>query len=232
MSAGKIALFGCNRLGLQAASHLNRREYDFVLVDRNKARVRLAQEQGFQAVLVDYRDDEGLRAIGIGRDITTIFCFFAEDSENVFLIISARTLDPSLKIVSVVESPEAEAKLRAAGADKIIDPYEISGRKIFELIKRPVVVDILDETVFGRHDLKMAEIEIPQGSPLDGKCLSELGLDVHYNLILLGVVDRERDKELRFVTSRIDYKLDAGDILVVLGPSREILAFKQDICVN
>lgn len=232
MSAGKIALFGCNRLGLQAASHLNRREYDFVLVDRNKTRVRVAQEQGFQATLVDYRDDEALRAIGIGQDIGTIFCFFAEDSENVFLTISARALDPKLKIVSAVESPEAEAKLRAAGADKIIDPYEISGRKIFELVKRPVVVDILDETVFGRHDLKMAEIEIPQGSPVDGKRVSELGLDVHYNLILLGVVDKEHGKGLRFVTGRIDYKLDSGDILVVLGPSREILAFKRDIRVN
>jgi voltage-gated potassium channel len=99
-------------------------------------------------------------------------------------------------------------------------------------VKRPVVVDILDETVFGRHDLKMAEIEIPRGSSLDGKRVSELGLDVHYNLILLGVVDKERGTDLRFVTGRIDYKLDAGDILVVLGPSREILAFKQDICVN
>lgn len=232
MKHDKIVLFGCNSLGLDAARRLNTRKHRFVLVDNDEARVRQAEERGFEALLVDHRNDEVLRSIGIGRDIDAIFCFFPDDSENVFLTISARALAPTLKIVSVVESPESADKLRAAGADKIIDPYEVSGRKIYEIIKRPVIVDILDETVYGRHDLKMAEIEIPKGSCLDGRRLSELRWKERSNLILLGVVDQERSKNLRFLTHHVDYKLDAGDVLVVLGPSQEIVAFQQEICVN
>lgn len=232
MKHDKIVLFGCNSLGLDAARRLNSRQHSFVLVDNDEGRVRDAMERGYEAVLADYRNDDALRAIGIGRDIDTIFCFFPEDSENVFLTISARAMAPKLTIVSVVDSPESADKLRAAGADKIIDPYEVSGRRIYEIIKRPVIVDILDETVYGRHDLKMAEIEIPKGCCLDQRRLSELNWQERYNLVLLGVVDKERGKELHFVTGEVDYKLDAGDILVVLGPSQEIVAFKREICVN
>lgn len=232
MKHDKIVLFGCNSLGLDAARRLNSRKHSFVLVDNDETRVRGAAEQGYEAVLADYRDDEVLRSIGIGRDINAIFCFFPDDAENVFLTISARALAPGLKIVSVVDSPESADKLRAAGADKIIDPYEVSGRRIYEIIKRPIVVDILDETVYGRHDLKMAEIEIPEGCCLDKRHLSELHWKERFNLILLGVVDKERGKDLRFVTGGVDYKLDAGDVLVVLGPSQEIVAFKREICVN
>ena len=53
-----------------------------------------------------------------------------------------------------------------------------------------------------------------------------------FNLVLLGVVDKERSKDLRFVTGGVDYKLDAGDVLVVLGPTQEIVAFKREICVT
>ncbi|TAN52394.1 MAG: TrkA family potassium uptake protein [Methylococcaceae bacterium] len=232
MSHGKIALFGCNNLGLGAAGRLNSRQHRFFLVDNDEARVKTAVDRGFDAILADYRDDEVLRSIGIGEDVDTIFCFFPEDSENVFLTISARALAPKLRIVSVVESPEAADKLRAAGADKIIDPYEVSGRKIYEIIKRPIIVDILDQTVYGRHDLKMAEVEIPEGCCLDQRRLSELQWKERYNLILLGVVNRERGKDLRFVTGGVDYKLSAGDVLVVLGPPQEIGAFKQEICVH
>lgn len=230
MKYGRIVLFGCNNLGLDAARRLNSRQHHFLMVDNDEARVRGAEERGYEALLANHRDDEVLRTLGIGRDIDAIFCFFPEDSENVFLTISARALAPQLKIVSVVESPESADKLRAAGVDKIIDPYEVSGRKIYEIIKRPVIVDILDETVYGRHDLKMAEIEIAPGSCLDQRYLSELNWKQRFNLVLLGVVDQERGKNLRFVTGDVDYKLDAGDVLVVLGSTKEIIAFRREVC--
>jgi voltage-gated potassium channel len=165
-------------------------------VDSDAVRVAAAQKENLAARQIDYTDDDALRGVGIGSQVEGVFCLFTEDSENVFLAISARTLDPRLRIVAVCQAPEAAPKLLAAGADKVVDPYEISGARVHELIQRPEVVDLLEQTVFGVQDLNVAEITIPRHSWLHGVHLSGLRKAMNQNLILLGVVDLERGRDL------------------------------------
>ncbi|MGR9073488.1 MAG: potassium channel family protein [Gammaproteobacteria bacterium] len=229
MGIKRVVLFGYNNLSYAAAKRLNDDQYDVIVADLDEERLKRAQARGFQTAMMDFRSDDTLIDIGVGRDIDMIFCFFPDDAENVFLTISARSLDKKLPIVSIVNVPESAGKLMAAGANKIINPYEISGRKIYELIKKPVITDILDHTVFGRHDLNMAEVEIPKGSILENTLLSDLAMERRYDLILIGVVNKELGNDLHFAIGGEEHKLDAGDILVILGSSREIRAFKKDI---
>jgi voltage-gated potassium channel len=147
----------------------------------------------------------------------------------VFLTLSARALDPDLNIIAIVYSPESAQKLRAAGANKIIDPYEICARKIHDLLKRPEITDVFDHAVFGRHDLNLAEVVIPVDSDLMGQCVSQLQLSSQYNLILIGIVNHDRSQDLRFVVEDTNCRLTEGDILVILGPEGEIRAFKKDV---
>jgi voltage-gated potassium channel len=158
-----------------------------------------------------------------------VFCLLLEDSENVFLAISARALDPRLRIVAVCQAPEAAPKLLAAGADKVVDPYEISGARVHELLERPLVVELMEQTVFGLQDLNIAEVTIPAGTWLHGVRLSELRRHMRQNVILLGVVDLERGKNLIFSTRGIDHNLDYGDVLVVIGPARDVENFRAMI---
>lgn len=222
----QFALFGCNPLAIEVARRLAVALTPFVMVDSDASRVELANKEGLAALQIDYTDDEALRSVGIGSDIEGVFCLFTEDSENVFLAISARALDPKLRIVAVCQAPEAAPRLLAAGADKVVDPYEISGARVHELIQRPEVVELLEQTVFGLQDLNVAEITIPQDSWLHGVHLSALKKVMTQNVILLGVVDLERGKDLIFSTRGIDHKLDCDDVLVVIGARREIAAFR------
>jgi voltage-gated potassium channel len=222
----KIALFGCNPLAIEVARRLTMAHTSFVMVDSDARLVEAASKEGLIAQLVDYTDDEALRRVGIGSHIEGVFCLFSEDSENVFLAISARALDPRLRIVAVCQAPEAAPKLLAAGADKVVDPYEISGARVHELIHRPEVVDLLEQTVFGLQDLNVAEITIPQGTWLHGVHLSTLRKCMSQNVILLGVVDLERGMDLIFSTRGIDHKLDSNDVLVVIGAREQIVAFR------
>jgi Trk K+ transport system NAD-binding subunit len=144
-------------------------------------------------------------------------------SQNVFLTLSARVLDKKLKLISVVNQPESAEKLLAAGANKIIDPFEICSKKAYQLLTKPSITWLLDEAVFGRADLHMAEILIPKNSYLDRTLISELHLNELYNLFLIGVVDKELGEKLYFSLGEQDHVLDTGDILVVLGSSRDIL---------
>jgi voltage-gated potassium channel len=145
------------------------------------------------------------------------------------LTISARALDKKLTIIAIVDDPESAEKLLAAGANKIIDPYEICAKRTHNMITKPDVTNVLDNTVFGQHDLNIAQIEIPEGSYLENFKSNELKLAEKHNLILIGIVDRELGDALHFAISEKKHILNAGDVLVVLGPANEIKHFKAAV---
>ncbi|MGR9115303.1 MAG: potassium channel family protein, partial [Gammaproteobacteria bacterium] len=172
----RVAVFGDNSFSLEAVSRLDLQRFDVTLVETDEARAEQAVQLGCKTMAIDFRNDDELKSVGIGRDLDMLFCFYSQDCDNVFLTISARSLDKNLEIIAIVENPESAQKLLAAGADKIIDPYQICARKIHELVKKPDLTHILDQTVFGRDDLNMAEITIPKGSKLENTMASELKL--------------------------------------------------------
>lgn len=108
----------------------------------------------------------------------------------------------------------------------MVDPYEISGTRVHDLIQHPEVVELLEQTVFGRQDLNVVEITIPSHSWLDGVPLSSLRRVMNQNVLLLGVVDIEHSKDLVFSTRGVDHRLDRNDVLVVIGASSGMAAFR------
>lgn len=225
----RIAVFGYSIMSLEVMNRLNKDRYSLVFIGKDESEAALMVENGFETKIIDFRNDEALKSIGIGTNVDIVFCFYPRDSDNVFLTISARALDKALTIVAIVDDPESAEKLLAAGANKIIDPYEICGRKTHDMLIKPDITNILDNTVFGRHDLHIAQIEIPRGSSLENTRTCELKLDENHNLILVGVVDRESGEALHFAVGEKECSLNAGDVLVVLGPSREIKLFKEEV---
>jgi len=228
----KVLLFGCNSLIDEVAELLISRDWDITIVTQDEDCIKRLDAKKMAFKEVDYTDDEQLKLLGIGNDVDTIFSFFEEDAKNVYLIISAKEIDPDVLIITLSQSLDSSDKLRAAGADKVIDPYEISGRKVVNMIKRPLVSETIEHVVFGQSSINLAEIEIKENSFLDGKSLGEARLSQNYNLILLGVVDRELSNEFIFRLSGIDHKLDPTDLLVVIGAANEIERLKVDISID
>ncbi|MBT9099663.1 TrkA family potassium uptake protein [Methylovulum psychrotolerans] len=226
-----IAVFGFSLMSLELMQRLQQAEHSLVFISQDCAETALMTAQGFTCQTLDFRNDDQLQAIGIGGHIDTLFCFFPTDSDNVFLTISARALAKDLTIISIVDDPESAEKLLAAGANKIIDPYEICGRKLHEMLTRPDISNILDHTVFGQHDLNLVQVPIPPGSYLENTDLSGLDLNAQYNVILIGVVDTDQGEELHFALDDTSRRLTAGDILVVLGVTADIEAFKAGLSV-
>lgn len=225
----KIAVFGYSVMSLEVMKRLNSRQHQLVFVSENEKEAALIWEQGFEAMMIDFRNDEELKSLGIGSSIDIIFCFYPTDSDNVFLTISARAIDKKLTIIAIVDDPESAEKLLAAGANKIIDPYEICAKRTHNMLTKPDVTNVLDNTVFGQHDLNIAQIEIPEGSYLENAKSSDLCLAERHNLILIGIVDRALGDALHFAISEKKHILNAGDVLVVLGPSKEIKNFKAGV---
>ena len=228
MKRSKVIIFGCNQVSLEVARQLRQRDWQLTLASSDHDCLEGAKTEGFDTRDIDYTNDEELKSLGLGEDVGVVFTLFEEDSRNVFLVISIRYLAPDVRIISLCQSEDSNSKLRAAGADKVIDPYKISGRRISDMIKRPLVTEVIERAVFGDKHLGVMELEVIEGSFLDGRRLGELKLSSRYNLILLGVVDRELGDEFFFATGNVDHRLDARDVLVVIGPTREIERFRQD----
>ncbi len=226
-----IAIFGYNDMSFELIKQLNTKKNSLLILETDPKKIARAQHNDLRAQLIDYRKDIDLITIGINAQIETLFCFLEKDSENVFLTLSARALNSQLKIISIIHQPESAEKLLAAGANKIIDPYETCSSKIYQLLTKPSIALILEQVVFGRADLHMAEITLPKTSSLNNTLTSQLQLNQQYNLFLIGVVDKELGDRLYFALGEQEHTLDAGDMLVILGTTRDIRKFKKEIGV-
>lgn len=223
----KILLFGFTRSCIEIASRLKETGYLFTIIDNDPSLVAKAQKLGFELKIIDYGDDALLQEEGIGTSVHFVFALFDEDAKNVFLSLSVKSIDEKTNVIAITHTKDAIHKLEIAGANTILDPYQISGKKIYKLITQPEVMNIIDATVFGEHDIMIEQITITQGSALEGKMIHDLHPQEEYNILLLGIHDKELKKQFIFITEGYNHKLDEGDVVVVIGESKEIQRYKQ-----
>ncbi|WP_164503444.1 potassium channel family protein [Pleionea sediminis] len=222
-----IAIFGCGESGLEVARALSRDGHEVVLFDHCFERVEKATVKGFNAKLASYEKDEDLRLAGVGSTVNLLFALLNQDSENVFLCLSARAIDSSLRIMAISEYPDAQDRLLAAGANKVIDPYLLSANKVVQMMTQPLVSEMLEHTLLGQQDLELAELIVPKNSPVIGKKVSELGLSKKFNLVLIGLLDWEVSNQLIFISDENEHYLDDGDVLIVVGHDEQINALRN-----
>lgn len=221
-----VLIFGCRNLGFEVARSLTSDSRSIVMVDHDAERVAIARAKGFESRQARYDSDDDLKALGIGDSVTLLYALLEKDSENVFLCLSARTLTSSLRIMAVSEQPEAQQRLLSAGANKAIDPFLLSAHQVVQSMTRPLVSDVLEHTILGQQDLELAELVIPENSPVQGQRVSQLALDETYNLVLIGLLDWQTSDKFLFHSLQDDRQLDAGDVLVVVGHDAEIKHLK------
>lgn len=229
---GRIIIFGSQRFGRAVAEQLAAAQSEVVLVGQDAVDLATARESRLTVCQADYTDDAELERLGIGRDVGQVFCLLPEDAQNVFLSLSVRALAPQVHIVALAEAPDAVAKLKAAGADDIIEPYEMIGQTVCRLVQKPLINDLLDTLLFGDADLLLAEVAVTADSALDQSTLLELNLRDHYNLVALGVANHTRGETLLFAADAQDYRLLPGDVLLVMGADSAITRFRRAVAVR
>jgi len=232
MSARGIALFGYYRSAVEVAYYLRNGDYRLVIIDDDPINLEKAKNAGYETAELDFRNDSELAKLGLGETIDTVFCLFPDDAENVFLTLSARSLAPEIRIYSIAHGKSAVSNLLAAGADKVIETEAISGQRILDIITRPIVTTILDQTLFGQANLNVTELKIPKESAFVGNIVSQLEFESRYNLILLGIVDLELEEHFVYSKKVLNKRLQVGDILVVIGPRDASAHLKQDLMAD
>jgi voltage-gated potassium channel len=214
--SGHLVLCGYGRVGSTVARELTHSGTRFVVVDINPASLEAARADGHLVVMGDATTDAVLREAGVERArglITTI----DSDANNVYVTLSARSLNPNLFVVARANQDGAEAKLAQAGADRVVSPYTRAGRQIAELAVRPRVADFIDFALsHGEPAFSIEAVEVRAGGPLDGQSVGSLR---DRGIFSLAVVRGDRDYEPNPAADRV---LAAGESLIASG-SADIL---------
>lgn len=210
--SGHYILCGYGRVGLTVARELVHAGRKVVVIDVLPESLARARREGFLEVEGDATEEATLRAAGIERAkglITTI----DSDAHNVYVILSARALNPGLFVVARANTADSEARLMQAGASRVVSPYTMAGHRLAELATRPRVVDFIDAALsHGELAFSMEEVEVVAGNPAtDGVTVSSLR---DTGVFILAIVTGERSYEANPPADRV---LKVGETLVVSG---------------
>ncbi len=210
---------GYGRVGATVTQQLSEAGRGVVVIDVLEASIERARREGRLVVEGDATEDATLQSAGIMRArglITTI----DSDANNVYVVLSARSLRPSLFIVGRANARSAEPKLVQAGADRVVSPYTMAGRRIAQLAERPAVVDFIDAAMSpGQLMFSIEQHRVAAGGPLDGRTVGELA---ERGLFTLAIVRGPGAYDSHPPTDR---RLSAGDELILSGTRESVQAF-------
>ncbi|MCI0469502.1 MAG: NAD-binding protein, partial [Nitrospirae bacterium] len=142
------------------------------------------------------------------------------DAENLFVVLSARVLNPDLFIVARAGEEGSEQKLIRAGANRVVSPYHIGGIRIAHTVLKPAVVDFIEfATKSGNIDLQMEEITVSDDSRLSGQTLDECGIGRELGIIVVAI--KEAAGDMRF-NPTFKTTIRPGDTLIALGETSKL----------
>jgi voltage-gated potassium channel len=210
--SGHYILCGYGRVGLTVARELVHAGRKVIVIDILPESLARARREGFLEVEGDATEEATLRAAGIER-ATGLITTIDSDAHNVYVILSARALNPKLFVVARANTEDSEARLMQAGASRVVSPYTMAGHRLAELATRPRVVDFIDAALsHGELAFSMEEVEVVAGDPtLDGATVGSLR---DTGVFVLAIVTGEKSYEANPPADRI---LSAGETLVVSG---------------
>jgi voltage-gated potassium channel len=220
---GHVIVAGLGRVGRQAARELAEAQRPFVAVDPGEAAVHHAEDRGYLFLRGDATEDGVLERAGVRRAggliVTT-----SHDATNMYIVLSARVLNPDLYIVSRAVDEASVTKLTRAGANRAISPYAIGGHRLAHLILNPAVVDFFETALRkGNEALAIEDIAVPAWSPGAGKTLETLDIRRATGATVLAIL---RDGT-PLVGPPGELVLSAGDHLLALGTGEQLLRLEQ-----
>jgi voltage-gated potassium channel len=222
---GHIILCGFGRVGRGAAEELRQAGAKFVIIDNNEDRVERAIHDGMLAVLADASRDETLRDVGINK-AAGLIATLGSDADNLFVILTAKTLNPDLQLSARVAEESSEKKMRRAGADFVFAPYNTTGHRMAQALLKPHVLQFLDFTTQKNmgFDIDIEQVRVAERSSYAGRTLAEIDIRRDTGVIVLAI--RKSTGEMSF-NPTADAKVTAGDHLIAMGEPKQLRKLEQ-----
>jgi voltage-gated potassium channel len=220
---------GYGRIGRVLCRKLKRKPLALVVIDNNPNLVPAMEEDGVLYLLGDASDEGILLKAGIQK-AKGLVAVLGTDTDNVFLVLTARQLSKELFILARACQEKSEEKLKAAGADKVESPYETGATNFAQRILRPTVTSFMDLTfAHTRSPVQMEEIPVSAFSPMNNVMLKDSGIRQKYNLIIIAI--KKADGEMLFNPS-FESLISEGDTVIAVGENENLQALERELNPN
>jgi voltage-gated potassium channel len=217
---------GFGRVGRRVAQELCTRRVPFVIIDNDLQRIEQAEKDRFMFVQGDSTADQTLVDAGIER-AKALITAVANEADGVFIVLSARQLNPNLFITARAETDEGKKKLLRAGANKVISPYKIGAIRMALTTLRPNLVDFMQVITFDKETgLTIEEIQVKPASPMINSTLKDCPIRKELGIMVAGIKKVGKDV---FLNPSPETKIEGGDILIVIG-EKEGLEKLEKLC--
>ena len=210
-----VIVCGFGRVGRGASEELERLGIAFVIVDKNEDRVEQAMHQGLLAVAADASRDETLTELGVAR-ARGLIATLGTDADNLFLTMTAKTLNPNLRLSVRVDEESAEAKMKRAGADHVFAPYNSTGHRMAQALVKPHVMQFVEFTT-GKATglaLEIEQVRVDPTCKYHDKTVADIQVETYTQVIILAI--RKTHGQMTF-NPPSEFKVEGGDHLIAVG---------------
>ncbi len=221
-------LCGAGRVGLRVIDELRKRDVDFVVIERDDEVAEKLLTRGDLVLIGDATDEDVLEGARV-RAAKALITAASSDAENVYIVLTARGLNPNLYIVARANDLAAERQLKRAGANKVVSPVLIGSHRMAQAALTPAVADFIELTTMTETlDLNFEQVRICEGSLLDGKQIKDSRIRSEHNAMIVAITPLEGEM---IFNPNGDQTLRAGDLLIAIG-TRSGLAKIAEIASN
>ncbi len=219
---GHYIICGAGRVGRSAARELGRRPAKFVIIENNEAKAQKFASENWLVLVGDATQEQILRDAQIEHASGLVAA--TTDATNLYIVLTARSLNPDLRIIARASEDMAEKHLRSAGADAVVCPYVFAGQRIAHSFLRPHVVSFLDAaTTHLGMDLEIGEVPITPRSRFAGKTIETSRIRQDRGVIILAI---KRAAGMHFNPAPDD-RIEAGDFLIAMGEPQQLRELEQ-----
>ena len=218
---------GYGRIGKTLCTMLKRKAVDLVVIEKDKDLIPVMVENKIFYISGDAGDETNLIKAGI-RHAKGLIAVLATDTDNVFLVLTARQLNPDIYIMANASHNESKPKLLAAGANRVELPYDMGAVSMAQRIIRPTVTNFLNLAFAQkRKDIQMEEIPVSPSSELVNVMLKDSGIRQRFNLIIIAI--KKSDDSMLFNPS-FEAVIESGDTVIAVGEEENLK--KLEIILN
>lgn len=217
---GHVVICGFGRNGKQAAQKLLSYEQEFLIIENDKEVIERNLDSDFSFIHGDANDDEILIKAGV-EYARCLISALPDDSDNLFVVLSAKQLNPNLKIISRASAESTYKKLKFAGADNVVLPDRIGGDHMATLVVVPDLIEFMDNLSFmGERNINIEEIEIEKlYDPNPAKSIQELDLRKKTGCTVIGY---KKPDGSYLINPEAAQLLESGSKIIVLGRPEQI----------
>lgn len=209
---------GAGRVGSHLMRSLRATSGTFLMIESDSAKVEGLRDLGIAVLPKDATLEETLREAGVEHARGLATCL-PDDADNVYVVLTARDLNPKLHIVARAAEEQAEAKLIRAGANRVVAPTIIGGHRMAMALTKPAVGDFLDSVTANHLELGFEQLEVDPVSTLTGRKLSETVIRSELNIVVVSI--RRNDGDIIFNPSG-ETKIEGGDMLIAIGNAESL----------